>query len=304
MKVLITGGAGFIGSHLAEAMSAIGAEVHILDNLSTGTADRIPAKAVFHQGDIANSSDVTRVMALRPDFVFHLAAQTDVRRSLLDPVSDADINIIGTINVLQASRQSGVKKIIFSSSCAVYGDTGSNTIDEGSAAKPISFYGISKLASEHYIQAFHDLYGLPYTILRYANVYGPGQKTNGEAGVVSVFLQRIKNHLPLIIYGNGEQTRDFLYVEDVVKANLLSLFKGNNQIIQLGTSVRTSIEQLAGCLQELHGDEVRILHEAEKPGEIRHSCLDYTYARSSLGWEPSCPIRSGLKMTYDDVMGD
>ncbi|KIL41617.1 UDP-glucose 4-epimerase [Gordoniibacillus kamchatkensis] len=303
MKAVVTGGAGFIGSHLAEALAAEGMTVHVIDNLSTGRPDYVPASVTMHNLDIRSEEARQLIVSIRPDIVFHQAAQVDVQRSVRDPDFDASINIAGTANMLQACAQAAVNKIVYASSCAVYGDLQEALIEEHHRTEPISFYGISKLTPESYIRLFHRLYGLGYTILRYANVYGPRQTPKGEGGVVAIFLDRIGKGLPLIVYGDGNQTRDFVYVKDVVRANVAAAKRGDGQIVQVGTAVPTSIDELVAKLRDIHGAELAVEYRQERPGDIKHSCLSKAKAGSVLAWQPHYDLYCGLKETYRYVMG-
>jgi UDP-glucose 4-epimerase len=293
MKAMVTGGAGFIGSHLVDALLSQGAVVHVVDNLSTGSVDHVPGAAALHNVDIRSGDMQDLIVREQPDIVFHLAAQIDVQRSVQEPCYDADVNILGTVNVLEGCRKAQVKKIVYASSCAVYGDV-SALIDENNLSVPISFYGISKSSSEAYIQAYSRLYGLSYTILRYSNVYGPRQTAKGEGGVIAIFVDRIRMNKPLIIFGDGEQTRDFVYVKDVVKANMAAIDHAHQEIVQVSTSKRTTLNELAAMLSEIHGGELDIRYEAERAGDIKHSCLDNRKAFKHLLWQPDYDIRKGL----------
>jgi UDP-glucose 4-epimerase len=297
MKAMVTGGAGFIGSHLVEALLAQGAAVHVVDNLSTGRLDHVPSAAVLHRVDIRSEDMQDLIVREQPDTVFHLAAQIDVQRSVREPCYDADVNILGTVNVLEGCRKAQVKKIVYASSCAVYGDV-SDLIDENNLSEPISFYGISKSASEAYIQVYSRLYGLSYTILRYSNVYGPRQTAKGEGGVIAIFIDRIRMNKPLIIFGDGEQSRDFVYVKDVVNANIAAINHAHQEIVQVSTSKRTTLNELAAMLSEIHGLELDISYEAERAGDIKHSCLDNRKAFKHLLWQPDYDIRKGLTEIY------
>ncbi len=302
MKAVVTGGAGFIGSHLVDELISVGYEVHVIDNLSTGHREHVPPQAVLHVVDVRSSETKDVILREKPDVVFHQAAQVDVLRSIQDPLYDTSVNILGTVNLLTACCQASVEKFVYASSCAVYGDLKEALIREDSPTCPISYYGISKLTPESYIRVFHQLYGLPYTILRYANVYGPRQSPNGEGGVVAIFLNRLKSGLPLTIYGDGEQTRDFVHVQDVVRANIAAINRGHNEIIQVGTATRTSINHLVASLKAIHGSSVVTVHESERPGDIRHSCLDNRKALNVLGWRPQYDLDTGLIETYAFVM--
>jgi UDP-glucose 4-epimerase len=297
MKAMVTGGAGFIGSHLVDALLSQGAEVHVVDNLSNGHLDHVPPAAMLHRVDIRSGDMQDLIVREQPDTVFHMAAQIDVQRSVREPCYDADINILGTVNVLEGCRKAQVKKIVFSSSCAVYGDV-SDLIDENNVSKPISFYGISKSTSEAYIQVYSRLYGLSYTILRYSNVYGPRQSAKGEGGVIAIYVDRIRMNKSLIIFGDGEQTRDFVYVKDVVKANIAAIKNAHREILQVSTCKRTTLNELAAMLSEIHGLKVDIKYEAERAGDIKHSCLDNQKAFKYLLWQPDYDIRKGLTEIY------
>ncbi|PJN89722.1 NAD-dependent epimerase/dehydratase family protein [Bacillus sp. mrc49] len=298
MKAIVTGGAGFIGSHLVEELIMNGAEVHVLDNMISGHIDYVHPNAVIHTEDIRSKEAAQTIMKVKPDVVFHLAAQADVARSILDPQYDADVNVNGTINMLKACQEASVRKLIFSSTSGVYGNLQKDLISESDPTGPVSYYGLSKLAAEAYIRIFHQLYGLEYTILRYGNVYGPRQTAKGEGGVVAVFLERIKKGLPLRIHGDGEQTRDFIYVKDIVRANTASVNHGNQETIQVSTAQKTSVNQLLNMLTQIHGSAVETLHSVERTGDIKHSCLDNRKARQSLNWDPKTDIFQGLSETY------
>jgi UDP-glucose 4-epimerase len=302
MKAIVTGGAGFIGSHLVEALISQGAEVQVIDNLSTGNLSYVPAGIVLHQLDIRSEEAKQLIQTERPDIVFHHAAQVDVQRSVSDPGYDASVNIAGTANIIHACCLASVKKIVYASSCAVYGDLNKILINEDDPTKPMSFYGMSKLTPEYYLHIFHKLYGLPYTILRYANVYGPKQTPKGEGGVVAIFLDRIRKGMPLTIFGDGEQTRDFVYVKDVVAANLAAINQGDQQIVQIGTASSTSVNQLVKLFSHIHGGEIKTMNHQERAGDIKHSCLNHTKAFEHLNWKPHYDLHRGLKETYEYVM--
>jgi UDP-glucose 4-epimerase len=302
MKAMVTGGAGFIGSHLVEALLAEGAKVHVIDNLSTGDASYVPPGATLHHLDIRHEETCQLIRSERPDIVFHHAAQVDIQQSLSDPGYDAAVNIAATAGLLQACCQSSVKKVIYASSCAVYGSLHKPLIQEDDPVDPISFYGLSKLTPESYLQIFYQLYGLPYTILRYANVYGPRQTSKGEGGVIAIFLDRLRNGMPFIIYGDGEQTRDFVYVKDVVAANLAAIKRGDGQIVQVGTAASTSVNYLIEMLRSIHGSEIVAVYRQVRPGDIRHSCLSHAKAHEHLAWKPLYDVYRGLKETYEYVM--
>ncbi|SDF28377.1 UDP-glucose 4-epimerase [Fontibacillus panacisegetis] len=299
MKVIVTGGAGFIGSHLVEALVQQGAEVQVIDNLSTGNESYLPEGVPLYLLDIRSEEAGERIVFEQPDIVFHQAAQVDVQCSVKEPGYDAGVNIAGSANIMQACVRASVRKIIYASSCAVYGDLDSPLIDEQDPIKPLSFYGLSKLTPESYLRIFHELYGLEYTVLRYANVYGPRQTPKGEGGVVSIFMDRIRKGLPLVIFGDGEQTRDFIYVKDVVEGNLAAITRGNGQIIQLGTAISTSINDLMLKLRNIHGQNLVSTYQQERSGDIKHSCLNNVRALQDLKWQPKYDLNRGLQDTYD-----
>jgi len=299
MKAIVTGGAGFIGSHLAEALLSRGADTHIIDNLSTGYSRYVPADAAFHELDIRSGEALRKLLAdLRPDIVFHLAAQADVQRSIKEPSYDAAVNLLGTANVLEAARDAGAGKIVFASTSGVYGNLERERLSEDDPVAPISFYALSKAAAEAHIRLFHELYGLSYTILRYANVYGPRQTPKGEGGVVALFMDRIRSGRPLRVFGDGEQTRDFIYVQDVVKANLAAIDSGDQALLHVSTSASTSVNALTAALGAIHGAPLAVEHLPARAGDIRHSCLDNARARLQLIWQPATPIDEGLRQTY------
>jgi UDP-glucose 4-epimerase len=298
MKVLVTGGAGFIGSHIVHKLLAEGCDVAVVDNLATGSEDRIPSRCPLYKVDVA-AGELAEVMAFeKPDYVIHQAAQADVQRSLHDPVGDARTNVLGTVNVLAQCGQLGVKKLIYASSAAAYGHPGYLGIDEQHPAEPISFYGISKYMPEIYIRAFARLHGLKYVILRYANVYGIGQDPKSEGGVVSVFIDRLLRGEQPVIYGDGEQTRDFVYVSDVAEANVLALRRGENTTCNISTNRAVSINELAEMLGIIAGVDIRPIYKEARPGDIRHSRLDNRLAARELGWKPRYSLMRGLKETH------
>ncbi|ENH96608.1 NAD-dependent epimerase/dehydratase [Gracilibacillus halophilus YIM-C55.5] len=299
MNVIVTGGAGFIGSHLVDRLIDVGHEVHVFDHFQAGNINHVHPNAIIHEIDIVTDNLAPLFQKIRPDIVFHLAAQVDITTSVARPDQDAMVNIIATIRLLEASCQYRVKKFIFASSSAVYGEATQLPITEAESVCPISYYGLSKHAAEMYIKQFHRLYGLSYTILRYGNVYGPRQPSTGEGGVVAIFNDRIIADQPVYIYGDGEQTRDFVYVNDVVDANIASLRKGTNQTIQIGTNEATSVRQLVDQLEQIHQQQVEVIYKGARSGEVKNSCLDNQKAFNELSWEPMISIKDGLSRTYD-----
>ncbi len=298
MKALVTGGAGFIGAHLARELLDRQWEVHVIDDLSTGHASKVPLGVTLHQMDIRQPEVEEWIAAIRPDIVFHLAAQADVQRSIKEPDADAAINITGTARILKACVAAQARKLIFSSTSAVYGELSKDKITEGDSPQPISFYGMSKWAGEQYLEVFRRLHGLPYTVLRYGNVYGPGQTAKGEGGVIALFMEKLAKNEPLRIHGDGGQTRDFIYVKDVVAANLAAVDAGDGDTFQISTGNTTSVNRIAQLLKELHPAEVQVEHGPARPGDIRHSCLDNTKAQKHLQWRPSVSFPQGLAETY------
>ncbi|MGJ7923303.1 NAD-dependent epimerase/dehydratase family protein [Neobacillus sp. LXY-4] len=297
MKVLITGGAGFIGSHVVDLVGQTGYEPVVVDNLSTGKREFIHPSYRLYEIDITSPFLKDVFKKEKPDVVIHLAAQVDVAFSIKDPVSDASQNILGTIHLLNCCQEFNVKKFIFSSSCAVYGEKDDVSIMETSPLQPLSYYGISKYTSELYIQTFNKLHQLPFTILRYANVYGPRQTPKGEGGVVSIFFNKtLKGESP-IIFGDGGQTRDFVYVKDVALANLLSIHNGKNEIFNIGCNSKTSINELYNKIKNLSSKDVSAIYMPARDGDIRHSRLDINKASTILGWQPSFNLETGLVET-------
>jgi UDP-glucose 4-epimerase len=299
MKVLVTGGAGFIGSHIVDTLIESGYEVVVVDNLSTGKKEYLHEKAVFYHIDL-HSPKLDDIFAKElPDFIIHEAAQVDVSISIKDPYYDAYSNILGAIHLLELSRKYHIKKFIYSSSCAVYGETGDYSIQENNSIQPISFYGASKYTPEQYIQIYQKLYGLSFTILRYANVYGPRQTPKGEGGVISIFVQKLlKNENP-IIFGDGTQTRDFVYVKDVAYANLLALTKGENQILNVSLNKKNSINELFLLLSLLIPHSTTPIYKPSRNGDILFSRLDNQKVKEQLGWQPKFDLFQGLKETHE-----
>ncbi len=301
MKVLVTGGAGFIGSHIVDRLLEDGYEVVIVDDLSSGKERNINKRAKFYKVNIQASELESIFQKEQPDYVDHHAAQIDVRRSVSDPVFDAKINVLGTINILKNCIEHKVKKVIFASSGgAVYGEQEVFPASETHPLRPISPYGITKLVAEHYLYYYKAVYGLDYVSLRYANVYGPRQDPFGEAGVVAIFIQKMLNKEQPTINGDGEQTRDFVYVEDVVNANILAI-KNNSpvNIFNIGTGKETTINQMFHYLKENINSSFGEKHGLAKQGEQLRSVLDCTMAKEFLRWEPRVDLLNGLKITCE-----
>ena len=299
-KVLVTGGAGFIGSHLSDALIARGYDVHVLDDLSSGRRENVPADATLHVLDIRDPQVHDLFARERFDLMVHHAAQMDVRRSVADPSFDADVNVRGLLNLMEAGRRNGLHKVVFASTGgAIYGEPDSVPQDESHALQPLSPYGITKLASEKYLHYYFKEYGIPYVALRYGNVYGPRQNPHGEAGVIAIFTTKLLDGDRPVINGDGEQTRDYVFVGDVVAANLAALVHPDPDLINIGTSRETSVNQLFRILRDLVDPGVPETHGPGKPGEQRRSVLDVSKARRVLHWAPSVDLRSGLSLTVD-----
>ncbi len=300
MKVLVTGGAGFIGSHLVDRLIQEGHEVVVVDNLSTGKRRNLNRAARFFKLDI-QSWRLERVFRNeRPNVVMHLAAQMDVRKSVEDPVFDAQVNVLGTLNVLQQAVRHGVRKVVFSSSGgAIYGEQEIYPAPESHVTRPLSPYGISKLCGEQYLSYYQRVSGLQVVNLRYANVYGPRQDPDGEAGVVAIFIQKLLNNEQAIVNGNGRQTRDFVYVEDVVEANLAVMGQDTQGTYNVGTGEETSINDVLRILVGHTNSTCKELHGPAKHGEQVRSVIDASKIRQELSWEPRTELSEGLKRTID-----
>jgi UDP-glucose 4-epimerase len=301
MRILVTGGAGFIGSHVVDRFVDLGHEVAVLDDLSTGFREHLNPRARFFEADLVDAAAVeAAVSEFRPEVVDHHAAQIDVRQSVSDPRHDATINILGALSLLESSRRHGVRKVIYASTGgALYGEGRVLPAPEDHPVNPEAPYGASKHALEHYLYIYKLLHGLDYTVLRYPNVYGPRQNPHGEAGVNAIFIGRMLEGKTPIIFGSGEQVRDYLYVDDVVWANELALERGSGEIMNIGTGVGTSVNQIVRELQRLLDFPQEPVHEAERPGEIQRIYLDASRARAVLGWEPRVPFAEGLARTVE-----
>ena len=300
MKVVVTGGAGFIGSHVVELYVARGHEVLIVDNLVTGKRENLHPKARFFELDIGDPKTADLIRSERPDVVNHHAAQMDVRKSVADPIFDAQTNILGTVELLKASRDAHVKKfLLVSSGGAVYGEQETFPAPETHPTWPVSPYGVSKRSGELYAHFFMAEYGLPFVAFRYANVYGPRQDPHGEAGVVAIFFNRLKAGEAPRIFGDGSQTRDYVYVGDVARMSALALETDATGPVNIGTGIETDVNQLAALLLEAakSGSEVR--HGPTKSGEQKRSVVDVRRAAEHFGWRPEVSLREGLGRTVD-----
>ena len=301
MRILVTGGAGFIGSHVADAFLAAGHTVGVVDDLSSGDRANLDPRVRFWQTDIRDPALDGIVGEFRPELVSHHAAQMSVGVSVREPKRDADINILGTLNLLEAAVRHGVRRVCFASTGgAMYGDGAAPPTPETAGPEPVSPYGVAKLAVERYLHAFHAMHGLEAVALRYANVYGPRQNPHGEAGVVAIFCRAVVAGQAFTINGDGGQTRDYTYVGDVVAANLLAAAlpaADRVPIVNVGTGIESSVTDLVATLQALAGRPLAFRHGPAKPGEQRRSALDAALARRVLGWQPAVDVRAGLAHT-------
>lgn len=295
---MVTGGAGFIGSHIVDRYINEGNEVIIIDDLSTGKKENINPQARFHHIDIRDKGMEAIFEKERPEIVNHHAAQMDVRRSTENPAFDADVNIIGTINLLENSVKYGVKRFIFASSGgAIYGEQKDFPAGEEHQQFPLSPYGVSKLAGEKYIHYYSKNFGLRYISLRYSNVYGPRQNPEGEAGVVAIFIGRLLKGKEPVINGDGEQTRDYVYVDDVVEANISATRSETEGPFNIGTGIETSVNKILSNLIDITKVDIKGIHGPPKKGEQRISVLDCSKAIKSLGWKPKVTLEDGLRRT-------
>lgn len=298
MNILVTGGAGFIGSHVADALLADGHDVHIVDDLSSGKKANLPEEATFHEMGIETDAAARLIEKEQPEALYHLAAQMDVRKSVADPAFDANINVLGFLNLMEAGRQNGLRQVVFSSTGgAIYGEPEYAPQDEEHALKPLSPYGITKLVAEKYLHFYHVQHGLQYVALRYANVYGPRQDAHGDAGVVAIFTRAMLEGRQPVIYGDGEQTRDYVFVEDVVRANVAALGLEEPAIINIGTARETSVNTLFRTLRDLTDSGAKEKHADARPGEQQRSVIDPARAEALLGWTPEYALDDGLART-------
>jgi UDP-glucose 4-epimerase len=297
MKVLVTGGAGFIASHVVDLCLDQGHEVVVVDNLSTGRRSNLNPAATFYEVDIRDPGLAEVFEKERPDFVSHHAAQVSVRESVADPLFDADLNLRGSINVIECARRFAVRKVIYiSTGGAVYGEPEYLPCDEKHPINPICPYGASKHTVEHYLYMYQVNYGLKYIVLRYSNVYGPRQSPHGEAGVVAIFTNRMLSGDQVVINGDGEQLRDYVYVGDCARANIMALASDKSgTIYNLGTGKGTSVNEIFGALKNITAYPGEAVHGPAKVGETRHIYLDVRKAQRELGWQPLVNLEAGLR---------
>jgi UDP-glucose 4-epimerase len=300
VKVLVTGGAGFIGSHVTDVFLDAGHEVWALDDLSSGRRENVRPEVRLVVADIRSPESARLVESERFEVMCHLAAQMDVRRSVTDPRFDADVNVGGFLNLLEAARKSGLRKVVFSSTGgAIYGDQDVYPAPESHPTRPVSPYGVSKASGELYLGYYRAQYGLKSVALRYANVYGPRQNPHGEAGVVAIFSERLLRGETCVVNGTGEQTRDFVFGPEVAQANLLAATRDVEGPINVGTGIETDVNRLYALLASAAGTDRPAKHAPAKPGEQMRSSVDPTRAGKMLGWRPTVALAEGLRRTVD-----
>jgi len=303
MKILVTGGAGFIASHVAEGFLGAGHSVSIVDDLSTGKRGNVPSAARFFEHDITDFEGMEQIIAEeRPDIIDHHAAQMDVRRSVREPLFDAKVNILGAVGLLELAAKYKVQKFLYASTGgASYGEVDAVPVDESHATKPICHYGVSKLTLERYLFLYKHLYGLNYTVMRYPNVFGPRQNPYGEAGVVAIFsLQMLRGEQPTI-FGDGSKTRDYVFIDDIVRANVAFLEEGDGEVLNLGSGIPTSDYQIfeaVRCATDYRGDPK---YASVRPGEVMHIALDSGKAHAVAGWRPQVSLKEGISRTVDAI---
>jgi UDP-glucose 4-epimerase len=303
MRILVTGGAGFIGSHIVDQCIAAGHAVAVVDNLwdeGGGKKTNLNPQARFYHADITDESSLDHVFdEVQPEVVSHQAAQHSVAISTKNPKLDARVNVLGLLNVLNNCTRVGTRKIVFASSGATYGTPVRLPIDEDVPQRPESPYGITKMVAEYYLRYWQEAHGLTYTALRYGNVYGPRQDPNGEAGVIAIFARRFLNHEPVRIDWDGEQQKDYVYVEDVARANLIALDHGDNDIFCIGTGKGTSVNEIYRTLEEIVGFSPEIVKAPKRPGDVHLAYFNCSKATHILGWKPEVSLQEGIKATVD-----
>ena len=302
MKILVTGGAGFIGSHVVDTFIEAGHDVAVVDNLwerGGGKVEHIHPQARFYQVDIRDKALAEVFEKEQPQVICHHAAQHSVKISVDDPVHDAQVNILGLINLLSCATRFKAQKILFASSGATYGNVEKMPVREDTPQRPVSPYGITKMATEHYLRVWKDLYGLDYTFFRYGNVYGPRQDPTGEAGVIAIFAHAILQENPVRIDWDGEQQKDYVYVTDIARANLMALERGSGEAFCIASEQGTSVNALYRGLADIIGHEVEIIHAPQRAGDIYLTYFDCSKARQQLGWQAQVSMPEGLRLTVD-----
>ncbi|MEQ3198402.1 NAD-dependent epimerase/dehydratase family protein [Veillonella parvula] len=299
MRITVTGGAGFIGSHLVDRLIEDGHIVQVIDNLYTGNKEFVHSKAQFVELDIRDPKLYSVLEEFRPDYIFHEAAQTEVSTSMSDPMLDCDINLMGLINLLNAAVKLDVKKFLMPSSAAVYGNLDTLPLNEEMIGNPSSFYGLTKLTTEHYLRIYHEAFGLPYICYRYSNVFGPRQGNGGEGGVISIFAKAIVQGSPIIIYGDGKQTRDFIYVDDVVEANILGIQHQVTGIYNVSTGISSSVNLLVDEFRNISGKDIEVVYDKPRLGDIRDSVLATDKLEKELLFTAKYNLHDGLIKTYE-----
>lgn len=303
MRILVTGGAGFIASHIVDQLVAAGHEGSVVDNLWSeggGKQSNLNSNVHFYHADITDEASLARIFdEVKPEIVSHHAAQRSIAHSIIDPVHDAHVNVLGLLNVLKNCTRIGTRKIIFASSVSTYGTPISLPLDEDTPQRPESPYGITKMVAEHYLRFWHEAHGLTYTVFRYANVYGPRQEPRGETAVISKFIQKFLAHQQIRIDWGGEQRKDYVYIEDVARVNMMAIDRGDNDIFCIGTSKPTSINEIYTLLVQFTGYKPEIIHAPKRPGDIYLNYFDYSKAERILNWKPVVSFEEGLKATVD-----
>ena len=299
MRITVTGGAGFIGSHLVDRLIEDGHTVQVIDNLYTGNKKFVHSKAQFIELDIRDPKLYSVLEEFRPDYIFHEAAQTEVSTSMSDPMLDCDINLMGLINLLNAAVKLDIKKFLMPSSAAVYGNLDTLPLNEEMIGNPSSFYGLTKLTTEHYLRIYHEAFGLPYICYRYSNVFGPRQGNGGEGGVISIFAKAIVQDSPIIIYGDGKQTRDFIYVDDVVEANILGMQHQVTGIYNVSTGISSSVNLLVDEFRNISGKDIEVVYDKPRLGDIRDSVLATDKSEKGLLFTAKYNLHDGLIKTYE-----
>ena len=299
MRITVTGGAGFIGSHLVDRLIHDGHTVQVIDNLYTGNKEFVHSKAQFVELDIRDPKLYSVLEEFRPEYIFHEAAQTEVSTSMSNPMLDCDINLMGLINLLNAAVKLEVKKFLMPSSAAVYGNLDTLPLNEEMIGNPSSFYGLTKLTTEHYLRIYHESFGLPYICYRYSNVFGPRQGNGGEGGVISIFAKAIVQDSPIIIYGDGKQTRDFIYVDDVVEANILGMQHQVTGIYNVSTGIASSVNLLVDEFRNISGKDIEVVYDKPRLGDIRDSVLGTDKSEKELLFTAKYNLHDGLIKTYE-----